>query len=86
VDSESLAVENLIQEAQRDPVDLVKTWRNGTVQQRQEMAFSLCPEGLRWSPEAHYFFEPHNTLLMQGFEQMMAEITAGKNIGAGDGI
>jgi hypothetical protein len=80
LDSEASTVENLIQEAQRDLVDLVKAWRNGSVQQRQEMAFRLYPEGLHWSPETAYF-EPHNTLLMLSFEEMIAEIKAEKNIG-----
>jgi len=52
-------VEGLIAEAQRDFVDLVKTWKNGGVQQRQELAFSLYLEGLRHSPETKNF-EPHN--------------------------
>jgi hypothetical protein len=41
------------------------------LQQRQELAFSLYPEGLRYSPETHYF-EPHNALLMNSLQDQAA--------------
>ena len=85
LDAETVTVEGLIAEAQRDFVDLVKTWKNGSVQQRQELAFSLYPEGLRYSPETKYF-EPHNVWLMNSLQEMIEALVAGKNIGAGDGI
>ena len=85
LDAETVTVEGLIAEAQRDFVDLVKTWKNGSVQQRQELAFSLYPEGLRYSPETKYF-EPHNVPLMNTLQEIIEALVAGKNVGAGDGI
>jgi hypothetical protein len=52
-------MQTLLEETQRNIVDLVKAWRNGSVQQRQELAFSLYPDGLVFSPET-LFFEPRN--------------------------
>lgn len=85
LDAETSTVAGLLEETKSSIVDLVKAWQTGGVQQRQELAFSLYPEGLRYSPETHYF-EPHNALLMNAVEEMMLNIEAGKNIGAGDGI
>jgi site-specific DNA recombinase len=85
LDAETSTVAGLLEETKRSIVDLVKAWQTGGIQQRQELAFALYPEGLRYSPETHYF-EPHNTLLMSAVEEMMLNIEAGKNIGAGDGI
>src|SRR5580704_4296025 len=62
LDTEVTTVEGLMEETKRSIVDLVSAWRTGGVQQRQELAFSLYPDGLRYSPETKYF-EPHNTLL-----------------------
>jgi site-specific DNA recombinase len=85
LDAETLTVENLMEQTKRDFVDLVNAWKNGSVQQRQELALSLYPEGLRYSPETKYF-EPHNVLLMNSMQEMIEGLVAGKNIGAGDGI
>jgi len=61
-------------------VDLVKTRRNRGLQQRQELAFSLYPDGLVFSRET-LFFEPRNDLLMNGMEEMVNSLLAG-NVGA----
>jgi hypothetical protein len=71
--------------AHRDFVDLVQTWNNGTVRQRQEMTFSLYPEGWWYRPKARYF-EPHNVPLINRLQETIGVLMAGKNIGAGDGI
>jgi site-specific DNA recombinase len=85
LDAETTTMQGLLEETQRNTVDLVKAWRNGTVQQRQELAWSLYPEGLVFSRETHYF-EPRNTLLMNAWGEMCEGIFSGKIIGAGDGI
>jgi hypothetical protein len=51
LDAETSTVQGLLEETQRSIVDLVKAWRTGGVQQRQELAFSLYPDGLRYSPK-----------------------------------
>jgi hypothetical protein len=53
----------------RPIVGLVKTWRSRGLQQRQDLAFSLYPDGLVFSRET-LFFEPRNDLLMNGMEEM----------------
>jgi hypothetical protein len=55
------------------------------VQQRQELALSLYPDGLVFSREI-FFFEPRNVLLMKSMREMIDSLLAEKNIGAGDGI
>lgn len=85
LDAETSTVQGLLEETQRSIVDLVKAWRNGGVQQRQELAFSLYPEGLRYSPETKYF-EPHNTLLMNSMHEMIDGLLSGKIVGVPDGI
>ena len=85
LDTEATTMEGLLEGTQHDVVDLVKMWRDGGVQQRQELAWSLYPEGLRYSREMR-FFEPGNTLLMNTMQEMIAYLSDEKNVGAGDGI
>ena len=54
------------------------------MQQRQELALNLFPEGLRFSQET-LFVEPGNTLLMNIMHEMNANILAGTILGVGDG-
>lgn len=84
LDSESSSIEALLQETQNNIVDLVGAWKNGGVQQRQELALNLFPDGLRFSQET-LFFEPGNTLLMNIMHEMNANILAGTILGVGDG-
>ncbi|MGA2100970.1 MAG: recombinase family protein [Candidatus Sulfotelmatobacter sp.] len=85
LDTESSTVGRLMEETKRSIVDLVSAWRTGGVQQRQELAFSLYPDGLRYSPETKYF-EPHNTLLMNSLQEMIDGLVAGSIVGVPDGI
>ena len=73
----------LLQETEHSIVDVVGAWGKGGVQQRQELAFSLYPEGLRFSSETKYF-EPGNTGLMSTMQEWIAAFAADKNIGAPD--
>ena len=77
-------MEALLKETQNSIVDLVGAWQRGGVQQRQELALNLFPEGLRFSEET-LFFEPGNVLLMNIMQEMTRDLAAGKIIGAGDG-
>jgi hypothetical protein len=85
LDAETTTMRGLLEETQHNIVDLVKAWRNGTVQQRQELAWSLYPDGLVFSRETQYF-EPRNTFLMNAWAEMWDGIFSGKITGAGDGI
>lgn len=78
LDAETTTMQGLLEETQNNIVDLVKAWRNGNAQQRQELAFSLYPDGLVYSRELRYF-EPRNVLLMQA---MIAGVLSEENIGA----
>jgi hypothetical protein len=84
LDSEPSSMNALLQEQQDSVVDLVGAWKNGGVQQRQEIAWSLYPDGLRFSRETKYF-EPGNVLLMNTMQEMIADLVAGRDIGVGDG-
>ncbi len=85
LDTETSTMQVLLEETQRNIVDLVKAWRTGSTQQRQELALSLYPDGLVFSRET-LFFEPRNTLLMNSMQEMVGGLLGDKNIGAGDGI
>jgi site-specific DNA recombinase len=85
LDSETRTMDVLLQETENNIVDVVGAWNRGNAQQRQELAWSLYPEGLRFSRETKYF-EPGNALLMNSMQEMMSDLAAGKNFGAGDGI
>lgn len=84
LDSETATMQTLMEGTQREIVDLVGAWQRGGVQQRQELAFSLYPDGLYFSRETRYF-EPRNTLLMNTMREMIKGIVAGEDIGVGDG-
>lgn len=84
LDSETSSMNALLQETQQNIVDLVGAWKNGGVQQRQEIAWALYPEGLRFSRETKYF-EPGNVLLMNTMREMIAYLRDENNIGVGDG-
>jgi phage-related minor tail protein len=49
LDTETATMGRLMEDKQREIVDVVGMWRNGGVQQRQELALSLYPESLRFS-------------------------------------
>ena len=49
LDAETTTMQGLLEETHQSIVDLVKRWRNGTVQMRQELAWSLYPDGLVFS-------------------------------------
>jgi site-specific DNA recombinase len=80
IDAETSAVHRLMDDTKQSMVDLVSQWNRGGVQQRLEMAFSLFPEGLRYSPETKYF-EPHNALLMNSFQEMIDGLVRGSLVG-----
>ena len=66
-------------------VDLGRAWGNGSVQQKQELASGLFPDGLVYSGKLKYF-EPSNVLLMDTLLEMFNPTEDEENIGAGDGI
>ena len=85
VDAEAHTMEQLLEETQRNIIDLARSWREGSTQHRQELCFSLFPQGLFYSRETK-FFEPRNTWLMNSMQEMIDGMEHEKNIGAGDGI
>ena len=89
LDSERSAIQDLTKQAQQQVIDLVKAWKNATVNQRQELANGLFPEGLAFSNEKK-FFEPSNTVLNDMSRRWLEEFTAGKtsnfDVGVPDGI
>lgn len=89
LDSERSAMQDLIEQAQVQSLDLVAAWRNGSTAQKQELVRGFFSEGLPFSNERK-FFEPGNRQLrdMQ-LRWLQANLIDGKpenNIGAGDGI
>ena len=76
-DSESLTMDALLQETENNIVDRVGAWNGGSVAARQELAWSLYPEGLRHSRETKYL-EPGNALLVNTTREMMDNFAAKK--------
>jgi site-specific DNA recombinase len=89
LDSERSAMQDLMQQAKAQVLDLAAAWQNGTVNQKQELAKGLFPDGLAYSDERK-FFEPANTEIRDMQLRWLQDFMAGKsddlNIGAGDGI
>lgn len=84
LDAETSAMQSLMEGTQREIVNLVGMWQRGGVQQRQELAFSLYPDGLYFSRETR-FFEPRNVLLQNAMQEMITYLREEKKIGVGDG-
>ena len=84
LDTESASMQVLMEGTRREIVDLVGAWNKGGVQQRQELAFGVYPDGLYFNRET-LFFEPRNTLLMNAMEEMIAYLRDEWKIGVGDG-
>lgn len=59
LDSERSTMEELMQQAQIQIIDLVHAWKTGSVNQRQEMVKGLFPDGIAFSHKLG-FFEPCN--------------------------
>ncbi|HZQ18055.1 MAG TPA: recombinase family protein [Terriglobales bacterium] len=89
LDSERSTMQDLTSQAQVQVIDLVAAWNNASVNQKQEMAKGLFPEGLFFSEETK-FFEPRNRVLidmsLRWLEEHRKEKHAILNIGVPDGI
>jgi site-specific DNA recombinase len=89
LDSERSAMQDLMAQSKEQLIDLAGAWRKGTVNQKQELAKGLFPEGLVFS-ERRKFFEPANTditaMQYRYLQSHDEEDDSFWNIGAGDGI
>lgn len=89
LDAEKNTLQELMQQAQVQLIDFVGAWRKGSVNQKQELALGLFPEGLAYSNEWK-FFEPANVELSTMVSEMLKSLTPSEQpmspIGAGDGI
>jgi hypothetical protein len=47
-------MDDLVQQAKVQIVDLAATWQGSSVHQKQELAAAFFPEGLRWGHERGY--------------------------------
>jgi hypothetical protein len=64
LDSEKSTMDELMQQAHVESVDLVAAWNNGDVNRRQELVKALFPEGLVFSHKRG-FFEPANAVITE---------------------
>jgi DNA invertase Pin-like site-specific DNA recombinase len=69
---EQMTMQSLMEQAKMEVLELVKTWRESGIRQKQEIQTAIWEEGLRYSP-ALRFFEPANRSLMQGIRDWMNE-------------
>jgi hypothetical protein len=51
LDAERSTMDDLVQQAKVQIVDLTATWQGSSVHQKQELAAAFFPEGLRWGHE-----------------------------------
>jgi site-specific DNA recombinase len=82
LDSESNTMEDMIEQAEVQAIDLVGAWERGNTNQRQELAKAFFPEGLFFSHQLK-FFEPANTVLTEMFMRWLQDFT---DTGVPDGI
>jgi site-specific DNA recombinase len=82
LDAERSTMEDLIQQAKMQTVDLASAWHGSSVHQKQELAAAFFPEGLLYSAERGYF-EPRNSLIIEMLYRFLEDPS---NVGAGDGI
>ena len=82
LDSERSTMEDLMEQAKAQAVDLVGSWRQGNVSQRHELATAFFPDGLAFSHE-RVFFEPSNTVISQMVWRFLDDFG---NVGVPDGI
>ena len=89
LDSERSTMQDLMQQAQVQLLDLVAAWRNADVNQKQELANSLFADGLVFSHK-RMFFEPANVAVTDLFRGFLEDFAAGKYadsyVGVPDGI
>jgi hypothetical protein len=69
---EQMTMQSLMEQAKMEVLELVKTWRESGIRQKQEIQTAIWEEGLRYSPTLR-FFEPANKSLMQGIRKWMDE-------------
>jgi site-specific DNA recombinase len=82
LDSERSTMEDLMQQAKVQIVNLAETWRVGNVNQKQEIANAFWPEGIWYSQELTYF-KPRNSKILQLFTSYLQDPS---NVGVPDGI
>ena|SRR5579864_3762149 len=89
LDSERSDMQTLMAQAQVQAFDFVKSWKDATINQKQEMAKGLF-EGELFFSEERGFFEPRNKVVIdmqiRWLEEHADEGRPIFNIGAGDGI
>ena len=82
LDSERSTIDEIVQQAHTQAVDLKAVWPDGNVNQRQELARTFFPEGLYFSEEKK-FFEPRNTIIQQMIKRFFDDLLV---VGVPDGI
>jgi site-specific DNA recombinase len=82
LDSERSTMEDLMQQAKVQIVNLAETWKAGNVNQKQELAKAFWPEGI-WYSQHLTLFEPRNSKLLQLFTSYLQD---SGNVGVPDGI
>lgn len=82
LDSERDTMQEMLEKAEADLLDLVSAWNKGNVNQRQELARAFFPKGLFFSHEKK-FFEPANTVITAMVMRWLKDFI---KVGVPDGI
>jgi site-specific DNA recombinase len=73
LESEKNMMEELIEQSQRELVDLVNAWRKSGAVQKRELQTALFPDGLAWSHESG-FLNSKNTGLMEELNEFFQSL------------
>jgi predicted phage tail protein len=89
LDTERSAMQDLMKQAKQQTFNFVAAWQQANVNQKQELAKGLFPDGLMFSME-NKFFEPANEAITALYVRTLQDFAAGKDlpidIGVPDGI
>ena len=74
LESEKNMMQQLIEQSERELVDVVTAWRKASITGKKELQFALFPDGLVWGHETG-FLNPKNVGLMQDLEECFQSAT-----------
>jgi len=85
LESEKSMMQELMEQSQKDMVDLVTAWRKANTSGKRELQIALFPDGLVWSHESG-FLNSQNADLMQKIQTLVDSLEEDVKFGVPDGI
>jgi len=82
LDSERSTMQDMMQQAKLQVINLTETWKHSSAEQRQEMVRAFFPAGIWYSQQMTYF-KPRNSKILQLFANYLQDESL---VGVPDGI